>query len=116
MLIMSGHDADCALSLSSRCFLLPLPLIRIQEGLITMGIAIISFFLLPESPEHASWLTPEEKALAAARVKSENVGSTEVIDQMHGSVVWHAMFNPTTLVNCFIFLLVRMAKAPSRTL
>lgn len=63
------------------------------------------FFLLPESPEHASWLTPEEKALAAARIKSENVGSTEVIDQMHGSVVRHAMFNPTTLINCFIFLL-----------
>jgi hypothetical protein len=24
---------------------------------------------------------------------------------MHGSVVRHAMFNPTTLINCFIFLL-----------
>lgn len=81
-----------------------------------MGIAIISFFLLPESPEHASWLTPEEKALAVARSLSENIGSTEIVDRMHSSVVWHAMFNPTTLVNCFIFLVVRPALLLNKSL
>ena len=63
-----------------------------------MGIAIISWFVLPNSPDSAKWLTPQEKALCAVRIKSENVGSLEVIDGLHRKVIWKAMLNPTTLV------------------
>lgn len=31
------------------------------EGLITMGLGIIGFFLLPDGPEQAKFLSPEER-------------------------------------------------------
>ena len=68
------------------------------EGIITMGIAVISWFVLPNGPETARWLSSQEKALAAVRIKSENVGSLEVVDGIHRGVIRTAMFNPTTLV------------------
>ena len=50
------------------------------EGIITCCLALISFFTLTDRPETARWLTPEEKELAIARVKSERVATTEVLD------------------------------------
>lgn len=44
-------------------------------------------------------------ALCAVRVKSENVGSTEVLESMHKKTAIDAMLNPTTLVISLIFLL-----------
>ncbi|CEQ41985.1 SPOSA6832_03755 [Sporobolomyces salmonicolor] len=75
------------------------------EGLVTMGLAIMSWFTLTDNPESAKWLSPEEKALCAARVKSENVGQAVVIDEMHSKSILHGIFNPTTLVVSLIFLL-----------
>lgn len=42
-------------------------IIFFAEGLITMGIAIISWLVLADSPETAPWLTPEEKGEFASR-------------------------------------------------
>ena len=36
-------------------------IIFFAEGLITMGIAVLSWFVLADSPDTASWLTAEEK-------------------------------------------------------
>ncbi|KAM0789341.1 hypothetical protein ACM66B_000173 [Microbotryomycetes sp. NB124-2] len=80
-------------------------IIFFAEGLITMGIAIISWFVLCDSPEAAKWLSEDEKKLAVARIKSENVGSLEAIEAMHGKVVKKAIFNPTTQIVGLIFLL-----------
>ncbi|KAK4698379.1 hypothetical protein P7C70_g7898, partial [Phenoliferia sp. Uapishka_3] len=80
-------------------------MIFIIEGIITIGLGIGSFFLLSESPETASWLTPEEKALATARIKGENLGSTVVVDKMSGKAVMDGAFSPTTLMIALIFLL-----------
>ena len=49
------------------------------EGIITCGLALISFLTLTDRPATAKWLTQEEKDLAIARVKSERVGTTEVL-------------------------------------
>lgn len=35
--------------------------IFLVEGIITMGLAIISWFVLPDRPEVCKWLTPEER-------------------------------------------------------
>ncbi|BGP40847.1 hypothetical protein JCM10449v2_004812 [Rhodotorula kratochvilovae] len=78
--------------------------IFLVEGIITMGIAIISWFILPDRPEVCKWLTPEERLLAEARIKSENVGQTNVIDSMQRKTVYQGIFNPTTLIVSTIFL------------
>ncbi|GAA6002876.1 hypothetical protein JCM10207_001878 [Rhodosporidiobolus poonsookiae] len=75
------------------------------EGIITMGIGAISWFVLPDRPEKCRWLTEEEKILAEARIKSENVGQTDVVDSMHKQAIWDGVFNTTTLVSSLIFLL-----------
>lgn len=43
------------------------------EGIITCGLSLISFLTLTDRPETARWLSPAEKDLAIARVKSERV-------------------------------------------
>lgn len=53
----------------------------------------------------ARWLSEEEKAMAIARVKSENVGTTEVLDKVDTTKILRGIFNPNTLIVSFIFLL-----------
>ncbi|KAI5476423.1 MFS transporter [Pseudohyphozyma bogoriensis] len=79
--------------------------IFVIEGIITMGLGVLAFFVMSEGPASARWLTEEEKALAAARIKSENVGSTVVVDKMSNKAVLDGMFSPTTIVTALIFML-----------
>ncbi|CAK9779510.1 MFS transporter [Cutaneotrichosporon oleaginosum] len=76
----------------------------VVEGIITMGLAIISYFTLTDRPSTARWLSDEEKALAIARVKSENVGTTEVLDKIDTKKVMRGIFNPNTILTSVIFL------------
>ncbi|KAI9047279.1 hypothetical protein LZ554_008730 [Drepanopeziza brunnea f. sp. 'monogermtubi'] len=75
------------------------------EGIFTCFLALISFFTLTDQPATARWLTQEEKDLAIARVKSENIGTTEVLDKMDKSKMLRGIFSPVTLATAFIFLL-----------
>ena len=65
----------------------------------------LSFFTLTDRPETARWLTQEEKDLAIARVKSERVATTEVLDRMDFKKLIKGMTSPVTLSTAFIFLL-----------
>ncbi|EMS24265.1 hypothetical protein NBRC10512_000898 [Rhodotorula toruloides] len=80
------------------------PMIFLIEGIISMGIAIISWFVLADRPEVCGWLTAEEKALAEARIKIDNVGSTVVVDKIHWKAVWAGILNPVTIASSIIFL------------
>ncbi|OJD28890.1 mfs transporter [Diplodia corticola] len=75
------------------------------EGIITIGLALISFVTLTDRPQTARWLTQEEKDLAIARVKSERVGATEVLEKMDTKKILRGIFSPITLSTSFIFLL-----------
>ncbi|KAK4500869.1 hypothetical protein PRZ48_009061 [Zasmidium cellare] len=75
------------------------------EGVITIGLSLIAFTTLTDRPETARWLTPEEKELAIARVKSERVGTTMVLDKIDKKKILAGIFNPVTLATSFIFLL-----------
>ncbi|KMP09867.1 inner membrane transport protein yfaV [Coccidioides immitis H538.4] len=75
------------------------------EGIITIGLSLISFFTLTDRPETATWLTKEEKELAIARVKSERVGTTEVLDKVDRTRMMKGLFSPVTMATSFIFLL-----------
>ncbi|KAL0567516.1 hypothetical protein V5O48_014473 [Marasmius crinis-equi] len=75
------------------------------EGIITCGLAVISFVTLTDRPGTARWLSDEEKVLAVARVKSERVGQRKVLDQLDLTKVTRGIFNPVTLTVAIIFLL-----------
>jgi MFS family permease len=75
------------------------------EGIITCCLALISFFTLTDRPETARWLTPEEKELAIARVKSERVATTEVLDKIDKQKTLQGIFSPITIATALIFLL-----------
>ncbi|KAF2450227.1 putative MFS transporter [Karstenula rhodostoma CBS 690.94] len=75
------------------------------EGIITCGLSLVAFFTLTDRPETARWLTQEEKDLAHARVKSERVGTTEVLDRIDKTKTLRGILSPVTLTISFIFLL-----------
>lgn len=75
------------------------------EGLVTIGLALLSFATLTDRPETARWLTPAERALAIARVKSERVGQTAVLDGMDRRKLWLGFWNPVVLSTAFVFFL-----------
>ena len=75
------------------------------EGIITIGLALVAFITLTDRPETAIWLNKEEKELAITRVKSERVGTTEVLDKIDTKKLLRGIFNPITLSTAFVFLL-----------
>ncbi|KAK4654497.1 hypothetical protein QC762_403310 [Podospora pseudocomata] len=75
------------------------------EGVITCVLALISYITLTDRPETARWLTQAEKDLAILRIKSERVGTTEVLDKMDVKKLMRGILNPVTLSTSFIFLL-----------
>ncbi|KAL2119907.1 hypothetical protein VTJ04DRAFT_6868 [Mycothermus thermophilus] len=75
------------------------------EGIITIGLSIISFFTLTDRPETARWLSAEEKTLAIERVKSERVAATEVLDKIDTRKLLQGILSPVTLSTSLLFLL-----------
>lgn len=75
------------------------------EGIITIGLSLIAFFTLTDRPASARWLTQEERDLAIARVKSERVGTTMVLDKLDNKKLILGIVNPITLSTAFVFLL-----------
>jgi sugar phosphate permease len=75
------------------------------EGIITIGLAIIGFVVLTDRPATARWLTEQEKQLVIARIKSERIGTTEVLDKIETTKVLRGILNPVVLVTSWVFLL-----------
>jgi hypothetical protein len=107
------------------------------EGLITMGLSAIMYFLLPDGPAEAKFLTADERgkcrlytsrevviltestsqATVIARIKAENVGSMLLIDDIKAGVIKQAVLNPTTLCMALYFCLANIPGAlPQRTI
>ncbi|KAK4162879.1 major facilitator superfamily domain-containing protein [Cladorrhinum sp. PSN259] len=100
-----GLLASGILKLDSFCGVKSWRMIFVLEGIITVVLSIFSFFTLTDRPETARWLTREEKDLAIARVKSERVATTEVLDKMDMKKLIQGILNPITILTSFIFLL-----------
>lgn len=75
------------------------------EGIITIGLSLIAFFTLTDRPETARWLTQDEKELCVARVKSERVSQTEVLDGIDKTKLIRGINNPLVIQIACIFLL-----------
>ncbi|KAI1481077.1 MFS general substrate transporter [Daldinia eschscholtzii] len=55
------------------------------EGVITVGVSFVAFWILPNFPRTTSWLSEEEKALAVWRLE-EDIGEDDWIDSEHQSL------------------------------
>jgi sugar phosphate permease len=66
---------------------------------------LLAFLTLTDRPATARWLTAEEKELAEARIRSERVSSTVVLDKIDVTKLLRGIFNPVTLCTAFVFLL-----------
>ncbi|KAM5349762.1 hypothetical protein ACJ41O_006267 [Fusarium nematophilum] len=75
------------------------------EGIITIGLALITLVTLTDNPSTARWLSEEEKQLAIDRVKSERVAQDEFLDKINSTKLKNGILNPITLSTAFIFLL-----------
>lgn len=75
----------------------------IIEGAITIVVAVIAIFVLPNFPRTTSWLTEEEKALAAWRLE-EDIGEDDWVDSeqqsfLHGAKLAFTDIKTYILVN-----------------
>lgn len=61
----------------------------IIEGSITIGVAFLSYFILPNFPRTTKWLTEEEVQLSTWRL-SEDIGEDDWVDRQHQSML-HGM-------------------------
>jgi sugar phosphate permease len=100
-----GLLASAILTLESFGSLTQWRMIFAIEGIVTCLLSLIAFFTLTDRPETARWLSPEEKDLAIARVKSERVGQNEVLDKLDKKKTVRGIFNPVVLATSLIFLL-----------
>ncbi|KAJ5678970.1 MFS general substrate transporter [Penicillium macrosclerotiorum] len=57
----------------------------IIEGTVTVFVAIISIFIIPDLPRTTSWLSEHEKELAAWRLQ-EDIGEDDWVDSQHQSI------------------------------
>ncbi|KNA98233.1 hypothetical protein FOXG_02631 [Fusarium oxysporum f. sp. lycopersici 4287] len=80
------------------------------EGTVTCAVGVISFFTLTDRVETATWLSPEQKKLANARIMAERVGTTEIIDKFGTKRMLRGILNPvvlpTAVISFFNFITV----------
>ncbi|EXJ54847.1 uncharacterized protein A1O5_12913 [Cladophialophora psammophila CBS 110553] len=75
------------------------------EGIITLCLGLIAFLTVTDRPATARWLTQDERDLAIARIKSERMASTEVLDRFDRAKIYKGIYSPVTLTVGMVFLL-----------
>ncbi|CAI4213356.1 unnamed protein product [Parascedosporium putredinis] len=65
------------------------------EGLLSLILGLTAYFLLPDSPATAAFLSPNERALAAARI-ADDLGNGGRIEGLEAKYVRRAVCNPNT--------------------
>ncbi|CAO2652056.1 Nn.00g003390.m01.CDS01 [Neocucurbitaria sp. VM-36] len=54
------------------------------QGLITIGVAVAAFFLLPNAPLNTKWLSPEQRQMAHDRIAADTTGKRDKVDVWKG--------------------------------
>jgi hypothetical protein len=83
-------------------------MIFLVEGIITAGVGVLCYFIMTDRPSTARWLNEEEKELAIARIKTQQIGATVVLDKMNAKRLFQGFFAPSTIVIAFIALLANI--------
>jgi len=77
--------------------------IFIIEGAITVGVALIFFFVLPTFPEQSKWLRDDEKAYVSARLRQDQ-GKSGVERPIRGKDVMHVFKDKKVIIAGFMYL------------
>ncbi|KAJ4324615.1 hypothetical protein N0V94_001185 [Neodidymelliopsis sp. IMI 364377] len=73
----------------------------IIQGLITVFVAILAYFMLPNAPLQTRWLTQEERELAHSRIARDTTGKQE------GVSVWKGLREACTDYRTWVFALMQ---------
>lgn len=79
------------------------------EGLISIVVAALAWFILSDSPETARFLNAEERELASNRVRVETYGAKAIIEKFKGKEVWRAMTNGFVLAMGVAFTCINIS-------
>ena len=74
-------------------------------GIATCLLGIGSWFVMPNDPQTAMWLSEEERELALRRLRSERVNADELVDKFNWTKLRRGIVNPVVLPAAWIFLL-----------
>ncbi|KAK9415374.1 putative Major facilitator superfamily (MFS) profile domain-containing protein [Seiridium unicorne] len=85
----------------------------IIEGVATIGIAFIAYFILPNFPRTTSWLSEEEKALAIWRLE-EDIGEDDWIDSQH-QTFWSGAKSAFSDVKTYVLMVLLFCIVASGT-
>lgn len=81
-------------------------IVNLILGMATCVLGIACFFILPNGPSTARWLSSEEKGYAMKRVRSERTSSEdELVDKFNWTKLARGIFNPVVFTTSVIFLL-----------
>ncbi|KAF2852561.1 MFS transporter-like protein [Plenodomus tracheiphilus IPT5] len=73
----------------------------IIQGALSIGVALVSFFLLPDHPLNTRWLTPEQRQLAHTRIAADTTQREEATSVMVG--LRQALVDWRTWVFCLMY-------------
>lgn len=85
----------------------------IIEGAVTIAIALVCFFILPNFPRTTTWLTEEERALAAWRL-AEDIGEDDWVDSKH-QTFWQGAKMAFSDVKTYVLLVLLFGCVASGT-
>ena len=74
-----------------------------------LGESVLPLTARPGLYSSAKWLTEEEKALAEARIKSENAGSVAVVEKLRKDTLLSGILNINTWLLALQFLFVNVS-------
>ncbi|RAH47323.1 putative MFS transporter [Aspergillus brunneoviolaceus CBS 621.78] len=70
------------------------------QGVVTIGVAVLAWFILPNSPLQTPWLTPEDRQLAHDRIARDTTQKRE------GTSTWTGLREASTDYRTWIFALI----------
>jgi hypothetical protein len=77
-------------------------LLVILEGTITIGVASIAFFILPNFPRTTKWLSEEQRQLATWRLQ-EDIGMDDWVSS-EGQSFWHGFKLAFTDIKTYVLM------------
>lgn len=78
----------------------------------TLPVAFIAFFVLPDYPKTTRWLSPEEKKLAMYRIAAQNVSAQTDATNVNMTIreaIKSALLDPSTYLIWFSILMLNSA-------